>query len=119
MGTARGLGLGMGTWAELGVEVEAEGLGLSRGKDELGVDWENQGWRGRCLLRQGPWGRSSHPSQPLLPVWCRRKGDGERSSASLLPAPGPNSTSISMEHGHVQVSGASMSLEAVVSVVSS
>jgi hypothetical protein len=32
---------------------------------------------------------------------------------------GSNSTSISMEHGHVQVSGASMSLEAVVSVVSS
>lgn len=35
------------------------------------------------------------------------------------PAQAPTSTSISMEHGHVQVSGASVSLEAVVSVVSS
>lgn len=49
----------------------------------------------------------------------QKEGQQGRSSASLLPAQVPTSTSISMEHGHIQVRGASMSLETVVSVVSS
>lgn len=36
---------------------------------------------------------------------------------SLPPARAPTSTGVSMEHGHVQVCGAGVRLEAVVSVV--
>lgn len=53
------------------------------------------------------------------PTWGQKKG--ERGRDPLHPsslARAPTSSSISMEHGHVQVSGASMSLEAMVSVVS-
>lgn len=53
------------------------------------------------------------------PTWGQKKG--ERGRDPLRPsslAQAPTSTSISMEHGHIQVSGASVSLEAVVSVVS-
>lgn len=54
------------------------------------------------------------------PYLGQKKGEPERDplpSSSLTQ--GSDSTSITMEHGHIQVSGASMSLETVFSVVSS
>lgn len=98
-----------------GWDVGSRELGGRKGQDWPGTG--ERGWVGGRLL--GPRGGAG-----LIPPLSRStpsgaEGEPGRSSASLLPAQVPTSTGISMEHGHVQVSGASMSLEAVVSMVSS
>ena len=91
----------------------------SRGQEQ---DWDvarrpRAGWVGAS------WSCDLGGACPSPGSCCSQLGQkkGERGRDPLHPsslAQAPTSTSISMEHGHIQVSGASVSLEAVVSVVS-
>lgn len=74
----------------------------------LGASWDNN------------LGEPASLQSATAPNSGQKKGELGRDPlppSSLTQA--PTSTSISMEHGHIQVSGASVSLETMVSVVSS
>lgn len=100
---------GLGPWESL------EQTQQQKGWDTSG----EPGWPAGGLLGQGP----GKPG-PLQPAAAPGLGQKKRALGSEPLPPSslaqvPTSTSVSVEHGHVQVGGASVSLEAVVSVVSS
>lgn len=99
------------------VGVRGGGPALAWGQEGLGSpEWARRG-RGRVRGRGACAGGGWAPQQPLLRFGA---GEGEAGCVSLPPPrPGPTSSGVPMEQGHVQVCGARVSLEAVVSVVRS